>query len=176
MYICVFVSVHMCVYTHVWRLELYCSVGCLVQSLWGTGSLTEPESYQLSFIRQASQWARGSAYLCLAGMYHHNWYFTCMWGVWTQILMLAWQTLYRLSHISTFQLKTARIKRNAFGEAENRKHFVRFQCFYSYILITHMLKWECVYSRSVANTMITVVLRDLTQGFVSIMSWTNHIF
>lgn len=53
----------MYVYIYARRLELCCSGVCLAQLLfnffWGTGSLTEPESYQVSFVRQASLWALG---------------------------------------------------------------------------------------------------------------------
>lgn len=106
-----YICIHICMEA---RAMLFRGVSCSATFhllLGGTGSPTEPESYQVSFFRQASLWALGSTYPCLIGMFHHKRNFTCIWGVWTPILMLVWQALYRLSLIPSFQPENVKMKR-----------------------------------------------------------------
>lgn len=135
----------MYVYIYAWRLGLCCSRVCLAQLVFtffgGTGSPTEPESYQVSFFRQAILWALGSTYPCLIGMFHHKWNFTCIWGgCWTPILMFAWQALYRLSHIPSFQPENVKIKRKVLVKQKIQYILLDPNALIHLFLITHMLK------------------------------------
>lgn len=103
-------------------MQIFCSGVCLAQLLftffWGTGSLTEPESYQVSFVRQASLWALG---IYLFRSHRHvppQMEFHLHMGGLNSLCLCG-----RLSHIPSFQPEDVKIKRNIFGEAENNNTF-----------------------------------------------------
>lgn len=137
MYTHVFICEYMYVYIYTWRLGLCCSGVCLTQLLFtffgGTGSPTEPESYQVSFFRQAILWALGSTYPCLIGMFHHKWNFSCILrGLNSDSHVCMANTLQTEPYpqLPTWKCKN---KKESFGEAENTIHFVRSQCSNSFI-------------------------------------------